>query len=200
MLKQLVNDLHGSKVDGLARTFQRTGRVGFWTQIVMGAFPVLLMLYVFTFSGSVTGPRQGLPIVSYLSAMNLLLLVFVMFWFSRYPALGRKIADPAQRPSEGSVTRTVWIGLIASSVGIIFSILVMLIEVAQMLFYFLAAPQGGMPTIQTAPTSLGGSWVSAVDFASLMALVMALAAEVLATVFGLWLLFRTTHTYESLED
>ncbi len=200
MLKKLVNDLHGSRVDGLARTFQRTGRVGFWVQIVMGAFPVLLMLYVFTFSGSVTGPRQGLPIVSYLTGINLLLLVFVVFWFSRYPGVGSKLGDPATRPSEASVTRTVWTGLIASSLGIIFSILVMLIEVSQMLFYFLAAPQGGVPTIQTTPTSLGGSWVSAVDFASLMALVMVLAAEVLATVFGLWLLFRTTHTYEALED
>jgi len=200
MLKKLVNGLHVSKVDGLARTFQRTGRIGFWTQIVMGAFPVLLMLYVFTFSGSVTGPRQGLPIVSYLTGINLLLLIFVVFWFSRYPGLGRRIADAAMRPSESSVTRTVWIGLIASGLGIIFSILVMLIEVSQMLFYFLATPQGGVPTIQTTPTSLGGSWVSAVDFASLMALVMVLAAEVLATVFGLWLLFRTTHTYESLED
>jgi hypothetical protein len=200
MLKKLVNDLHVSRIDGLARTFQRTGRVGFWTQVVMGAFPVLLMLYVFTFSGSVTGPRQGLPIVSYLTAINLLLLVFVVFWFSRYPGVGGKLSDPATRPSEASVTRTVWTGLIASSLGIIFSILVMLIEVSQMLFYFLAAPQGGVPTIQTTPTSLGGSWVSAVDFASLMALVLVLAAEVLATIFGLWLLFRTTHTYEALED
>jgi hypothetical protein len=33
-----------------------------------------------------------------------------------------------------------------------------------------------------------------------MALVLVLAAEVLATIFGLWLLFRTTHTYEALED
>ncbi|WP_462323209.1 DUF3611 family protein [Halochromatium sp.] len=200
MLKQLVNDLHVSKVDGLAKTFQRTGRAGFWLQVVMGAFPVLLMLYVFTFSGSLTGPRQGLPIVSYLTAINLLLLVFVVFWFWRYPALGRKISDAATRPSESAVTRTIWTGLIASSLGILFSILVMLIEVSQMLFYFLAAPQGGVPTIQTTPTSLGGSWVSAVDFASLMALVLVLAAEVLATIFGLWLLFRTTHTYESLED
>lgn len=200
MLKKLVNDLHGSKVEGLSRTFQRTGRVGFWIQIILGAFPVLLMLYVFTFSGSLTGPRQGLPIVSYLTAINLLLLVFVVFWFSRYAALGRKISDTALRPSEGSVTRTVWIGLAASTLGIIFSILVMLIEVSQMLFYFLAAPQGGVPAIQTVPTSLGGSWVSAVDFASLMALVLVLAAEVLATIFGLWLLFRTTHTYEALED
>jgi hypothetical protein len=199
MLKKLVDDLHVSKIDGLARTFQRTGRIGFWAQVVMGAFPVLLMLYVFTFSGSVSGPRQGLPIVGYLTVINLLLLLFVVVWFYRYPALGGRIADAATRPSEVAVTRTLWTGLIASTLGIVFSILVMLIEVSQLLFYFLAAPQGGVPTIQTTPTSLGGSWVSAVDFASLMSLVLVLAAEVLATILGLWLLFRTTHTYEALE-
>lgn len=200
MLKQLVNDLHASKVDGLARTFHRTGRVGFWLQVVMGAFPVLLMLYVFTFSGSFSGPRQGLPIVSYLTAINLILLAFVVFWFSRYPALGKSISDASTRPSETSVTGKIWTGLVASSLGIIFSITIMLIEVSQLLFYFLSAPQGGVQTIQTTATSLGGSWVSAVDFASLMALVLVLAAEVLATIFGLWLLFRTTHTYEALKD
>ena len=38
---------------------------------------------------------------------------------------------------------------------------------------------------------------SAVDLASLMMLVLMLAAEVIATMLGMWLLFRTTQVYNA---
>ena len=43
---------------------------------------------------------------------------------------------------------------------------------------------GGIPTLQTTPSSTSGSWVSAVDMASLVSLVMVLAAEFLARMEG----------------
>ena len=194
MLNEIVDSLHSAKIDGLASTFRRLGRVGFWLQLVLGSFPVILMLYVFTFTGTVSGTRAGLPIVEYLTVLNLLVLLFTTIWFYRYIGLSRKIADPLSRPSEAAVLRRVWTGLVASSLGVLFSMLVMLIEVGQLLFYFLAAPQGGIPAIQTTPGAVGGaaSWVSTVDMASLMALILTLGAEMVAMVLGLWLLFRTT--------
>jgi len=60
---------------------------------------------------------------------------------------------------------------------------------------FLTAPQAGMPAIQAAPAAgAQGSWVSTVAVASLMALLLTLSAEVIAMVFGLWLLFRTSRS------
>jgi hypothetical protein len=197
MLTKLIDTMHVAKIDGLAATFQRSGRVGFWAQIVLGSFPIILMLFIFTFTGNVTGPRAGLPIVGWLTMLNMAVLVFTTIWFFRYVALGKKIADPATRPTESAVAGTVWTGVIASSLGIIFSLVVMLVEVGQLLFYFLAAPQGGIPTLQTTPSSIDGSWVSAVDLASLLMLVLMLAAEVIATILGMWLLFRTTHVYDA---
>ncbi|MGE5152835.1 MAG: DUF3611 family protein [Bdellovibrio bacteriovorus] len=198
MLNNIVDSLHGSKIESLAKTFRRLGRLGFWLQVVLGSFPVMLMLYIFLFTGSlsVSGTRAGLPLVEYLTILNLLVLLFTTIWFYRYPALGRRLLDPGTRPSESSVLRTVWIGLVASSLGAIFSMIVLILEVGQLLFYFLAAPQGGIPAIQTTPGSVGGaaSWVSTVDLASLMALLLTLTAEVIALVLGLWLLFRTSHT------
>jgi hypothetical protein len=197
MLKKLIDTMHVAEIDGLAATFQRSGRVGFWAQIVLGSFPVILMLFIFTFTGNVTGPRAGLPIVGWLTILNMAVLVFTTIWFFRYQGLGKRIADPATRPTESAVAGAVWTGLIASSLGIVFSLMVMLVEVGQLLFYFLAAPQGGIPTLQTTPSSIDGSWVSAVDLASLMMLVLMLAAEVIATMLGMWLLFRTTQVYSA---
>jgi hypothetical protein len=52
----------------------------------------------------------------------------------------------------------------ASTLGIVFSMLVMFLEVAQLLIYFLRAPQAGIPVVQTT----GGpvSWVTAADILS----------------------------------
>lgn len=198
MLNKIVDSLHNTAMESLARTFRRLGRLGFWVQVVLGSFPVLLMTYIFIFTGTVklSGTRAGLPIVEYLTILNLLVLLFTTLWFYRYPALGRRLLDPETRPTEAQVERTVWIGLVASSLGAVFSMVVLILEVGQLLFYFLAAPQGGIPAIQTAPGTVGGaaSWVSTVDVASLMALLLTLTAEVVALVLGLWLLFRTSQT------
>jgi len=191
MLKNIVEGLHGSKIEGLAKTFIRLGWFGFWLQVVLGSIPVVLMLYVFVFSGSISGPRVGLPLVEFLSMANMLVLLFTIVWFFRYTGLGKRIANPQERPSESLVLGTVWTGLVASSLGILFSMLVMLLEVGQLLFYFLSAPQAGIPTLQTTGGT-AASWVSAVDLVSLLALLLTLGAEVIALVLGLWLMFRTT--------
>jgi hypothetical protein len=197
MLNSVVDGLESAKLDSLAGTFRRLGRTGFWMQVVLGAFPVILMLYVFVFTGSlsVPGTRAGLQLIEHLTLLNLLVLVFTTIWFFRYRRLAERIADPASRPSRDSLLRTVWTGLVASSLGAIFSMLLLLLEVGQLLFYFLSAPQGGIPAIQAAPAvGSAGSWVSAVDVASLMSLLLTLSAEVIALVFGLWLLARTSRS------
>ena len=73
----------------------------------------------------------------------------------------------------------------------LFSMLVLLIEAASLLFYFLKAPQGGIPVIQTSGTG-AVHFVSSVDMVSLVALILALFAELLVLLFSLWLLFRTS--------
>lgn len=191
MLKETIEKLRVLPRSELARSFSRLGWIGFWTQIVVGMIPILLMAYSFIFAQSVSGPRAGLPIVEYLTLAGLTILVFTTVWFYRYTRLAQLIRDPARRPTETELARTVWIGLLASSIAILFTILVMFIEVAHLLFYFLSAPQGGVPVIQTAgPTA--ASWVSAVDMLSLMSMVMTLMAELVVLIFSLWLLFRVT--------
>ena len=191
MFKNTLDDPQYAKVESLAITFERTGRTGFWAQLVLGTFPVVVMAFVLFYAGNLSGTRAGVPIVEWLTLGNILLLFFTTFWFHRYRSLGKRIADPVARPTGEEVAGKVWTGLMASGLGIFFSILVMLFEVGQIFFYFLTAPQGGVPTVQVN----GATFVSAIDMASLMALVMTMAAEVLVTIMGLWLLFRTSRAY-----
>jgi hypothetical protein len=105
--------------------------------------------------------------------------------------LAERIADSTQRPSVFLVQQAAWIGVASSALGILLSMLVILFEVAQLLIYFLRAPQAGVPVIQTTG---GGqaSWVSAADMMNLVALVLTTFGEFTVLTFSLWLLFRTT--------
>jgi hypothetical protein len=191
MLGRLRDAIRPSKGGSLARAFSRLGWTGFWFQLVFGSIPIIVTVYYLTFSRSASIPRSGFPFIEYLTIANLLILVFTTFWSYRYTRLARQMLDPERRPSESSVIGTVWTGVVASTIGMLFSMIVLLVEVANLLFYFLKAPQAGMPVIQTSGTE-AVHWVSSVDMVSLMALVLTLFSELIVLVFSLWLLFRTT--------
>ena len=191
MLKKLMESLQQSGTQNLAKTFSRLGRIGFWVQIVLGSIPFLLMAYAFIFTRSPSGPRAGLAVVEYLTLASLLILIFTIVWFHRYTRLANSIADPQACPPASSVIRSVWTGLVASSIGLLFSMMVMVTETGHLLFYFLAAPQGGFPVLQMPNAGSTTGWVSAVDMMSLMALILCVFAELVVLILSLWLLFRT---------
>lgn len=191
MFQTLRKALRPSRSDSLSQAFSRLGWIGFWMQIAIGAIPVLLAAYAFIFGPTpAAGTRSAFPLIHYLTIAGLLVLAFTTLWFYRYTRLAKRLVDPERRPTETAVQRTVWIGVTASTVAIVFSMLVMFFEVTQLLIYFLRAPQAGIPVVQT--TAGAASWVSAADIMSLMALLLTMFVEVVVLAFSLWLLFRTT--------
>jgi hypothetical protein len=192
MLQALRRILRPSISDSLANAFSRLGWVGFWIQIAIGIIPLTLIIYAFISGQSASaGTRRGLLLVGYLTIAGFLVLIFTTMWSYRYTRLAERISDSTRRPSAFLVQKAAWIGVASSALGIVFSMLVILFEVAQLLIYFLRAPQAGVPVIQT--TGAGqASWVSAADIMHLMALVVTTFGEFTVLAFSLWLLFRTT--------
>jgi hypothetical protein len=191
MLQTLRETLMLSSTDSLARAFLRLGWAGLWIQIVIGLIPISLAVYALIFGRAAgAGTRGGSLLIEYLTIAGLIVMVFTTVWSYRYTRLGKQIADPAKRPSEHEVLRVAWIGVAASAIGILFSMLVILFEVVQLLLYFLRAPQAGVPVIQTTG---GGkeSWISAADIMNLLALTISLFGELTVLVFSIWLLFRS---------
>ena len=188
MLQALRRILNPSVSDSLANAFSRLGWTGFWIQIVIGIVPLTLIIYAQS-SGATT--RRGTLLVGYLTIAGFLVLIFTTVWSYRYTRLAQRISDSTLRPSVSLVQKAAWIGVASTALGVVFSMLVILFEVAQLLIYFLRAPQAGVPVIQTTG---GGqaSWVSAADIMHLMALVVTTFGEFTVLVFSLWLLFRTT--------
>lgn len=190
-----TNLILSSKPEKLAKAFSRLGWIGFWLQLVLALLPIILMIYVLFFCPSASFQRGAMGIVEYLGLFGLAILFFTIFWSYRYTLLAKKMADPGRCPPKSSVTRTLWIGLWASCLGILFSMLLMVFEVGRLLFVFLRAPQGGVPVMQT-ETSDPSSWVSAIDMVGLLADLSVLAAELIVLAFTLWLLFRVTTATE----
>lgn len=191
MPENMTESLQPPKTDRVAKAFSRYGWGGLWSLVLMGAIPVIIMVYTFIFSDKPSGShRSGLPLVQFFSTVGLMLLVFITFWFYRYTRIAKRLLGPAARPSEASLRRTVWTGLVATTLALLFSMLVLLFEVGTLLFYFLSAPQAGLPTIQTTVDGFA-SWVSAVDMINLLSMILTLGGEIFALIFGLLLLFRT---------
>jgi len=177
--------------DKLARSFSRLGWLGFWIQLALLVVPILLLLYVLFMRSPETPQQMGIDLRNYLSHGSLLVLIFTTFWFLRYARLGKRIADPDLIPPRASVERTLWIGLWAGFMGVLFSLLLMLASVGRLLFILMANPQTGI-MISPGPGGDPVQSLSAIDAVSLSSLVIILTAELLVLGFTLWLLFRTT--------
>jgi hypothetical protein len=189
MIRTIPGALKPSGTKSLAEA-SRLGWIGFWIQVAIGSIPVALILHALVFSrGSGGSTRAGLVLVELLTVVSLLVLAFTTIWFYRHTRFATRIADPERRPSQTSVQRAAWIGIVASTLGIALSLLIMLLEATQLLVYFLRTPQAGVPVVQT--TGGPASWVSAADIVSLLALIFTVAVEIVVLVLGLWLLFRS---------
>jgi hypothetical protein len=186
-----------SNPESLARQFSRLGWTGFWIQLVLIAVPILLLIYVMFFSGPDSAQSKGIDLSNYLSYGGLLVMLFTTLWFYRYTRLASRITDPDLRPSLSSVTRTLWVGLWASFLGIIFSMLLLLSAVARLLFVLMTMPQTGIPIAAISgadPTRT----LSAIDALSLTSLLMMLTAELIVLAFTLWLLFQVSRPADEI--
>jgi len=119
-----------------------------------------------------------------------LLAVFLAFWFHRYTRIALRLQDPESRPSDTSLRRTVWTGVTAASLAILFSMFVLLFEVGALLLSLLSAPSTGISSVEPAGVPVA-NLVSAVDMMNLMSVILSLGGKICALIMGLLLLFRT---------
>jgi hypothetical protein len=160
--------------------------------------PIILLLYVLFMSSPESARRKGIDLSNYLSYGSLLVMLFTIFWFYRYARLAKCIPDPKLRPPKSNVMQTLWIGLRASCLGLLFSMILMINAVLRILFVLLTTPQTGVPF-----AAAGGDpskTLSAYDVVSLTSLLFTLSAELIVLAFSLWLLFRVTRPLTEITE
>ncbi len=174
-------------LESVAGSFRRLGWTGVVVQLALAVVPLATLGY-FLF-GRATGIRTQPSITDILAIGGLLILLFTMFWSYRYASMGRRMTDPARRPSYKKVNRVLWVGLWAGVMGIVVSMLLLIVGAGRLLYLFMKAPQGGVPVIQTDAANRS-YWVSSMDIVSLLAELCMLAGELVIVGFTLWLMYR----------
>ena len=172
----------------LGTTFSRLGWIGFFIQPVLLSVPLLLALYMLFGFAADSSARRGIDLSDYLSWGSLIVTIFTAIWFFRYPRLGRRIADGDPKLSGAAVLKTVWIGIWAGAIGIVFSMLMLFAESSRILFVMLANPQTGLMVSPNIGVDSNLA-LSALDGISLLTLLILLTAELLVLGLSMGLLY-----------
>ena len=179
----------------MAAALRRWGWIGFWSQLILGFLPVIMVSFQLFFS-SKSQLRGGLDSVNILSFVDLFTLFFTIYWCFRYTRLGIELEDSKQYPSRSKVRRELWIGVIAN-IGVIFlAVLIGIGTVGGLLYVVLSLPQGGATILQPTP---GGKMLSPgpiivpMDMLGLLAVMSVILAGLLGLIISLWLMYRSSN-------
>ncbi|ELS04234.1 Protein of unknown function (DUF3611) [Xenococcus sp. PCC 7305] len=188
MFNRLSNTLRSPSQ--IARTFRRLGWIGFWSQIILGLIPIVLMIFqgIFSSKSQLTGvPDSG----NILSFIDILTLLFTIYWCFRYTRLASKLENSNQLPPKVRVTREVWIGIIANLGVILLAVLIGMITVGGLLYVILSLPPGAATILQPAP---GGALINPgpiivpMDILGLLAIMNVILAGLIGVIVSLRLL------------
>src|SRR5262245_4929798 len=114
MLQRLLEAITPSKGKTLAGAFIRLGWLGFSLHAVFGSLPLLVLAYYLAFSQRPSDSAGGIGFGEILAIINVLILIFTTFWSYRYTRIGKQIRGAEPGPSEPSLIRTVWTGVVAT--------------------------------------------------------------------------------------
>ena len=174
----------------IALTFRRLGWIGFWSQVVLGLIPVILMIFQGIFSSK--SPLTGIPDSgNILSFIDILTLLFTIYWCFRYTRLAKKLENANQIPTKARVTREVWIGIIANLGVILLAVVIGIITVGGLLYVILSLPPGAATILQPAP---GGALINPgpiivpMDILGLLAIMNVILAGLIGIIVSLRLL------------
>ena len=180
----------------IALAFRRLGWIGFWCQVVLGLIPVTLMIFQVVFSSKsqlIGVPDSG----NILSFVDILTLLFTIYWCFRYTRLGRKLENSNQSPAKVRVIREVWIGIIANVAVIFIAVLIGITTVGGLLYVILSLPPGAATILQPA---LGGTLINPgpiivpMDMLGLLAVMNVILAGLIGIIVSLWLMYRLSIT------
>jgi hypothetical protein len=174
----------------IARTFRLAGWIGFWVQLVLTVVSSIILLFAGALSrtpgANQNSPTTGIGIL--VTVFGIFVLFFNMYWaLFRYIPIGRKLdGSPSNRPKRHETIQVLRIGLIASLIGMLFSLLG-----AQATVGLLAAKafnQGIGGFVNTDPSK----FIQPLDILVVQASVNVILAQFFGITAALWLLNRVS--------
>lgn len=178
------------KAPKLAASLVWYGKLGFWVQLIFLIIVLLLGIYTLT-----VGTGSGARLANVLSFLVLGIPIFTTFWCRRYAQQGKALAG-STGPTPAWLSRQLWIGIWAGTVGAAASLLSLFGAASAMLVTMLANPQIGIQ-VAPGPGTPAAYTISAIDSVSIMSLLLTLTAELLVVFLSLRLFFLVTSASET---
>ena len=180
----------------IAANLRRLGWIGFWCQVILGSIPVILLTFQWIFSKEQT--MAGIDITNIFSFIDIVTLLFTIFWCFGYTRLGKKLEKPEKSPKKAKVLRTIWIGIIANLGVMLLAVFIGIITLGGLLYTILSLPQGATTILQPVP---GGTMVNPglvivpMDILGLLAIMNVILAGLVGVTISLWL-FSRIHVWQ----
>ncbi|NJK99625.1 MAG: DUF3611 family protein [Spirulinaceae cyanobacterium SM2_1_0] len=114
------------KLQQAADNLKWSGRIGFWTQLVLGIISAVTVLFASISLGDPDRNRtQGTEFGILCAVLGLIVLVVAMYFAWRYMAISRLLRspNPAQRPSKPDTLQVIRLGLTVNMVGMLIAII-----------------------------------------------------------------------------
>jgi Protein of unknown function (DUF3611) len=177
-----------SNVQRASSILMRIGRIGFWSQIVLGVISAVLLLIA---TASLFGNRQrtqGIEIGILCAIVGVVLVGAGIYFSWRYTQIARlmQMSDSSSRPRKTETLQVIRYGLIVNLVGMFFAILGAEALAGIVLVKSLNVPQGGVFNQDFSKL------VNSVDLLIVQANTNTIAAHFTGIVTTLWLLSRIT--------
>ncbi len=180
----------------IAANLRRLGWFGFWCQVILGSIPVILLTFQWIFSKEQT--MAGIDITNIFSFIDIVTLLFTIFWCFGYTRLGKKLEKTEKSPKKAKVLRTIWIGIIANLGVMLLAVFIGIITLGGLLYTILSLPQGATTILQPVP---GGTMVNPglvivpMDILGLLAIMNVILAGLVGVTISLWL-FSRIHVWQ----
>jgi len=114
------------KVEQAADNLKWCGRIGFWTQLVLGIISAVTVLFAsLSLGDNSRTATQGTEFGILCAILGIIVLVVAMYFAWRYMAISRLLRspNPDQRPSKPDTLQVIRLGLTVNMVGMLIAII-----------------------------------------------------------------------------
>lgn len=173
------------KIKDIAKTIRLTGWITLWVQLVLLVVCSLSLLFASTGRDFSQQPNPGLKLGIFWGVCAILLILFSVYWNYRYTRFAKRLANPnpSLHPSKTETIKAIKIGIIASLVGILISLLGSGATLSVLVAKAVSQPPGAAITD---PFRI----IRAMDVLVEVANFNGIIAHFIGTVTSLWLLER----------
>ncbi|WP_084386924.1 DUF3611 family protein [Anabaena sp. CA = ATCC 33047] len=171
------------KLHDIAKMIRTTGRIAFWVQLTLAVVTALALLFAATGRDFADRQTSGLGVGIFWAIAGLLALFFSVYWDYRYSRIGKLLdnPNPTLHPSKADTTRAIRLGILASLIGILLTLLGAGATLAVLTAKVVSQPPG-VAIID--PNKI----IRALDVFVMVANINGIAAHFIGAVSSMWLL------------